>query len=67
MSKKPLLKPLFSDILKPGRLINKKNPYHEILEEGYSGPMGGDKRLSHKRDRRESKFIIEDGLNENDE
>lgn len=69
MPKKPLLKPLFSDTLKkkPKKLIVKKNPYNEILMDKYSGQMGGDKKLSHKRDRRENRFIIEDGLNEDDE
>ncbi len=67
MSKKILQKPLFSDTLKPERLIVKKNPYHEILEDKYSGQMGGDKKLSHKRNRRENRFIIEEELNEDDE
>lgn len=66
MSKKSLLKPLFSGILKPERLITKKNPYNEILIDKYSGSMGGDKKLSHKRDRRKNRFIIEEGL-EDDE
>ena len=67
MSKKITQKPFFSDILKNERLIVKKKPYHEILEDKYSGQMGGDKRLSHKRIRRENRFIIEEELNEDDE
>lgn len=67
MSKKILQKPLFSDTLKPGRLIIKKNPYHEILEDKYSGQMGGGKRLDHKRNRRENRYIIESELEMDDE
>ena len=69
MSKKPLLKPLFSDTLKkkPKKLIVKKNPYHEILEDKYSGRMGGDKKLQHKRDRSQERYIIESELEMDDE
>ncbi len=69
MSKKPLQKPLFSDTLKkkPKKLIMKKNPYNDILLDKYSGSMGGDKKLDHKRNRVESRFIIEEELNEDDE
>ncbi len=55
-------KPLFSDIIKPERLIIKKDPHHEILENKYSGSMGGDKKLHHKRNRRDYKRIIEESL-----
>ena len=68
MSKKILQKPLFSDTLKTSRkLILKKNPYHEILEDKYSGSFGGDKKLSHKRDRREERYIVEEELLEMDD
>lgn len=61
MSKKEKL-PLFSDTIKPERLLIKKNLYHEILEEKYSDSLGGNKKLSHKRDRRNNKQIIEEEL-----
>ena len=65
MSKRKEL-PLFSDTLKktPKRLIIKKNPYHEVLEEKYSGSMGGNKKLQHKRERRQEKYIINQELDE---
>ena len=68
MSKKKEL-PLFSDTLKktPKRLIIKKNPYHEVLEDKYSGSMGGNKKLQHKRERRKYKNIIEEELDEDTE
>ena len=68
MSKKVLQKPLFSDTLKkkPKKLIMKKNPYNDILLDKYSGSMGGDKKLAHKRDRRDNRFIIEEDLLEED-
>ncbi len=69
MSKKLLQKPLFSDTLKkkPKKLIMKKNPYNDILLDKYSGSMGGDKKLNHKRNRRDNRYIIEEELNEDDE
>lgn len=69
MSKKPLLKPLFSDTIKkkPKKLIVKKNPYNEILMDKYSGIMDKNKRLQHKRDRREERYIIESELEMDDE
>ncbi len=69
MSKKILQKPLFSDTLKkkPKKLIMKKNPYNDILLDKYSGSMGGDKKLNHKRERREYKNIIEEELDEDTE
>ena len=44
----------------------KKNPYNDILLDKYSGSMGGDKKLAHKRDRRDNRFIIEEDLLEED-
>ncbi len=55
-------KPLFSDIIKPERLLIKKDPHHEIMEKKYSGAMEGDKKLHHKRDRRDYRRIIEESI-----
>ncbi len=62
--KKKLLLPLFSDTVKPERLNNKKNSFHKIE---YFDSLSKDKKLEHKRDRRNNKHIIEDSLETEEE
>jgi len=67
MKKKEL--PLFVDTLKkqPKKFKKRRNPYIDILINAPSGIIGGDKKLSHKRDRREERYIVEEELLEMDD